>query len=106
MGRRKTISDGGVAMVVTGETGVTTETVPLVAEAGPNEEQQARNREQFMATAAVQIEMWPVASLADHPDNPRTVRTGSQEFKDLLASIEANGIYEPLTVRHMPAWRR
>jgi ParB family chromosome partitioning protein len=43
--------------------------------------------------------MWPVARLVPHPDNPRTVNTKTQKFRDLVDSIRANGVLEPLAVR-------
>ncbi len=46
------------------------------------------------------VMMW-VAMLVPHPDNPRTVNTQSPKFADLVASIRANGILEPLTVRQI-----
>ena len=50
--------------------------------------------------------LWPIEQLTVYPDNPRTVRTDSPAFLDLKASIEANGILEPLTVRHHGVGRR
>jgi ParB/RepB/Spo0J family partition protein len=41
----------------------------------------------------------PIDRLLAHPDNPRTVRTKSAGFQELVASIAANGVLEPLTVR-------
>lgn len=45
------------------------------------------------------LEVWPVDKLLPHPDNPRHVRTDTDNFDDLLASIKANGVLEPLTTR-------
>jgi ParB/RepB/Spo0J family partition protein len=73
---------------VTGETGVTTELVPAVAPPAA-----------LLGTA---VTMWPVAHLAEYPDNPRHVRTQTQKFRELTESIRTNGVIEPLTVRRMP----
>jgi len=50
---------------------------------------------------AAAVESWRVADLVPHPDNPRTVNIHSPKFADLVASIRANGILEPLTVRQI-----
>ncbi len=52
-----------------------------------------------MAEKGMQVKQWPVSGLVPHPDNPRTVRTSTQEYKDLLESVKANGVIEPLLVR-------
>jgi ParB/RepB/Spo0J family partition protein len=45
------------------------------------------------------LEVWPLERLTAHPDNPRSVRTDSDGFQDLVASVKANGVLEPLTAR-------
>lgn len=63
-----------------------------------------------MEQAKVEVLMWPVKALLSHPDNPRTVRTASDKFQNLLASVQANGVIEPLMVRldpgGTPSWRQ
>jgi len=46
-----------------------------------------------------QIELHPIRKIQPHPDNPRTINKLSSKFTDLVESIRANGILEPLTVR-------
>lgn len=55
-----------------------------------------------MIDMAAPIRLWPVKGLREHPDNPRAVNIRSEKFRDLVASIEGNGIVEPLTVRSDP----
>lgn len=50
----------------------------------------------------IRVELWPVRDLAEHPENPRRVRADTPGFADLLASVQANGVLEPLTVRMAP----
>jgi ParB/RepB/Spo0J family partition protein len=52
-----------------------------------------------MAGRAMEIVLWPAADLVPHPDNPRAIDERKPKFRDLVESIKANGIIEPLTVR-------
>ncbi len=44
------------------------------------------------------VELWPVDRLVRHPQN-RIVNTRTERFAELLASVKAVGVIEPLTVR-------
>ncbi|MEN6425199.1 MAG: ParB N-terminal domain-containing protein, partial [Phycisphaerales bacterium] len=55
-----------------------------------------------MSDKQLLIEMWPREQVFPHPDNYRTVNGKDPEFRDLVASIQANGIIEPLIVRVHP----
>jgi ParB/RepB/Spo0J family partition protein len=55
-----------------------------------------------MSRPLVQVEWAPIDRLHGHPRNPRALRCQTAEFADLVASIEADGIREPLVVRTDP----
>lgn len=55
-----------------------------------------------MEQTKIEVTMWPVEHLVEHPDNPRTVRTNSEKFQSLRDSVKANGVVEPLIVRQAP----
>jgi ParB/RepB/Spo0J family partition protein len=84
-------------IVVTGETGVTTQEVPWLA--APPGVEDPKGVRPFLEV--VQVELWPTAQLVDHPDNPRVVVANSPRFLELRASIRANGVIEPVTVREL-----
>lgn len=44
----------------------------------------------------------PVDQILAHPDNYRAIRTDTRQFEDLLESIRACGVIEPVLVRKLP----
>lgn len=54
-------------------------------------------------TMSPKIVPWPVTDLVAHPENPRSVNNKTERFNELLESIRASGVLEPLTVRVMPS---
>lgn len=55
------------------------------------------------AGGPTQVTMISIDLLAPHPRNPRTLRTNTPAFENLMRSIKANGVLEPLTVRALPS---
>ena len=50
----------------------------------------------------LRYEVISIAKIIPTPDNPRVIKKGSQEMKDLAASIKAHGVIEPVLCRPHP----